>query len=56
VPLIIPVVVIIAIYLLSSIKILAEYERGVIFRLGRARELSSFSLRWTAWCASICAR
>src|SRR6202167_4737725 len=29
------VAVIIAIYLLSSIKILAEYERGVIFRLGR---------------------
>jgi regulator of protease activity HflC (stomatin/prohibitin superfamily) len=28
-------VVIIAIYLLSSIKILREYERGVIFRLGR---------------------
>jgi len=26
---------IIAIYLFSSIKILAEYERGVIFRLGR---------------------
>ncbi len=26
---------ILAIYLLSSIKILAEYERGVIFRLGR---------------------
>ena len=33
--LVIPVVVIIAIYILSSIKILAEYERGVIFRLGR---------------------
>jgi regulator of protease activity HflC (stomatin/prohibitin superfamily) len=31
---IIPVVVI-AIYLLSSIKILREYERGVVFRLGR---------------------
>src|ERR1700745_2676833 len=31
---IIPVVVIV-IYLLSSIKILREYERGVIFRLGR---------------------
>ena len=30
----IPIVVIV-IYLLSSIKILAEYERGVIFRLGR---------------------
>jgi regulator of protease activity HflC (stomatin/prohibitin superfamily) len=29
------VVIIIALYLLSSIKILAEYERGVIFRLGR---------------------
>ncbi len=29
------IAVIIAIYLLSSIKILAEYERGVIFRLGR---------------------
>src|SRR5580704_16743658 len=31
---IIPVVVV-AIYLVSSIKILSEYERGVIFRLGR---------------------
>jgi len=30
----IPVIVIV-VYLLSSIKILAEYERGVIFRLGR---------------------
>lgn len=29
------VIFFIAIYLLSSIKILAEYERGVIFRLGR---------------------
>lgn len=28
-------VVILAFYLLSSIKILAEYERGVIFRLGK---------------------
>jgi regulator of protease activity HflC (stomatin/prohibitin superfamily) len=28
-------IVIIGIYLLSSIKILREYERGVIFRLGR---------------------
>ena len=27
----------IVIYLISSIKILAEYERGVIFRLGRVR-------------------
>jgi len=28
-------IVIIGFYLISSIKILAEYERGVIFRLGR---------------------
>src|SRR4029077_10080344 len=28
-------IVIIGLYVLSSIKILAEYERGVIFRLGR---------------------
>src|SRR5437867_5476655 len=28
-------VVIVVLYLLSSIKVLAEYERGVIFRLGR---------------------
>ena len=28
-------IVVIAFYLMSSIKILAEYERGVIFRLGR---------------------
>ena len=30
------VAAIVGLYLLSSIKILAEYERGVIFRLGRA--------------------
>src|SRR5579872_483036 len=29
------IVIIVVIYVLSSIKILAEYERGVIFRLGR---------------------
>src|SRR4249920_2650243 len=29
------VVVIVTIYLISSVKILAEYERGVIFRLGK---------------------
>ena len=29
------IIVVVAIYLLSSIKILTEYERGVIFRLGR---------------------
>src|SRR3954467_2668708 len=30
------VVAIVVLYLLNSIKILREYERGVIFRLGRA--------------------
>src|SRR3954451_4628924 len=29
-------VLILALYLIASIKVLAEYERGVIFRLGRA--------------------
>jgi regulator of protease activity HflC (stomatin/prohibitin superfamily) len=29
------VIIILGLYLISSIKILAEYERGVIFRLGR---------------------
>src|SRR6202051_895276 len=33
-PALIPLVVVI-LYLISSIKILAEYERGVVFRLGR---------------------
>lgn len=32
------IIIIIALYLISSIKILAEYERGVIFRLGRLLE------------------
>jgi regulator of protease activity HflC (stomatin/prohibitin superfamily) len=39
-----PVLVVIAIivlYLLNSIKILKEYERGVIFRLGRVREAAA---------------
>jgi regulator of protease activity HflC (stomatin/prohibitin superfamily) len=36
-PLIVTIIVIL--YLLSSIKILAEYERGVIFRLGRVLPL-----------------
>jgi regulator of protease activity HflC (stomatin/prohibitin superfamily) len=31
-------VLVVALYLLSSIKILAEYERGVIFRLGKLLE------------------
>src|SRR3989475_6339466 len=34
-PVVTVAIVILVIYLLSSIKILAEYERGVIFRLGR---------------------
>lgn len=33
--LLLPLIFIVVVYLLSSIKILAEYERGVIFRLGR---------------------
>ena len=33
-PALIPIVIVI-LYVISSIKILAEYERGVVFRLGR---------------------
>ncbi|MFI5176419.1 MAG: slipin family protein [Terriglobia bacterium] len=32
------VIIILVLYLLSSVKILSEYERGVIFRLGRLLE------------------
>src|ERR1700677_1958807 len=34
-PVVTVAIVVVVIYLLTSIKILAEYERGVIFRLGR---------------------
>ncbi len=37
-------VIIVVLYLISSIKILAEYERGVIFRLGRV--LGSAERSW----------
>ena len=60
---IIVVVLIVVLYLLSSIKILAEYERGVIFRLGhllpqrqRARASSWCSRPSIALCASPCGR
>lgn len=33
------IIVVVVLYLLSSIKILREYERGVIFRLGRALQV-----------------
>jgi regulator of protease activity HflC (stomatin/prohibitin superfamily) len=32
------VIIIVALYIINSIKILSEYERGVIFRLGRLLE------------------
>ena len=44
------VVVIIVLYLLSSIKILREYERGVIFRVGRLLpEPKGPGLIWVLW-------
>ena len=60
-----PILVVIAIvvlYLLNSIKILREYERGVIFRLGRALPVPKgpgvilVFARLTRWFASRCAR
>lgn len=52
------VAIIVVLYILSSIKILREYERGVIFRLGRLLPFAKgWCLhRWTAWCGSRCAR
>ena len=35
IPIPIIAIIIVVLYILSSIKILREYERGVIFRLGR---------------------
>src|SRR2546425_13305823 len=35
IPPVLIVLVVLVVYLMSSIKILAEYERGVIFRLGK---------------------
>jgi regulator of protease activity HflC (stomatin/prohibitin superfamily) len=35
IPPVVPVLFVIVVYLISSIKILPEYERGVIFRLGK---------------------
>lgn len=35
------VIVVVVLYLISSIKILKEYERGVIFRLGRVRNAAA---------------
>jgi hypothetical protein len=32
-------VIVVALYIFSSVKILSEYERGVIFRLGRVLAL-----------------
>src|SRR6266576_4306896 len=37
-------IIIVILYVLSSIKILAEYERGVIFRLGRLLDRKSTRL------------
>src|ERR1700730_12240469 len=34
-------IVIVFLYLVNSIKILKEYERGVIFRLGRVRDAAA---------------
>ena len=36
----------VAIFLLSGVRILMEYERGVIFRFGRVRKTKLAGLRW----------
>jgi len=60
-PVVLVFVLVVGIWLLNSIKVLREYERGVIFRLGRLLPEPKgpgliFVLgRSTAWCASRCA-
>jgi regulator of protease activity HflC (stomatin/prohibitin superfamily) len=41
------VVVVVASILFSAIKVVKEYERGVIFRLGRVQGSSCCSHLWT---------
>jgi regulator of protease activity HflC (stomatin/prohibitin superfamily) len=62
VPPVLIVLFILAMYLISSLKILAEYERGVIFRLGKLLPrpkgpgvILVFAPS-IAWSASACAR
>ena len=49
------VVVVVVSVLYSAVKVIKEYERGVIFRLGRVQGgrrvqgSSCFSRSWTAW-------
>jgi hypothetical protein len=50
----VPVLIIIVVFLSTAIKVLREYERAVIFRLGRLMPprapASSCSFRsWTRW-------
>ena len=58
IPIPVALIIIVVLYLIASIKILAEYERGVIFRLGRVlpqpkdRVSSWCSRRLTGWCGS----
>ena len=50
------------IFLASAVKVAREYERGVVFRLGRlldppkGRGSSCSSRSSTGWCASTCER
>ena len=40
------IVIIALFYLFKTIKVLSEYERGVIFRLGKLRRCCMKTLRW----------
>lgn len=51
---------IIIVYLLASIRVLRQYERGVVFFLGkfegvRGRRLTLLFVRSSPWCATRCA-
>ena len=59
-PVVLVGVIIVVLYIFSCINILAEYERGVVFRLGRVQRgrkapaWCSSSGLLTGWCACRC--
>ena len=59
---VIAIAVLLVIFLFAAIKVAREYERGIIFRLGRllpepkARASSCSSRSSTAWSRSTCGR
>ena len=48
--------IIVVLLVVSSLKILREYQRAVVFLLGRFQEVKGPGPESSRWCASTCAR